>query len=55
MVLYKGRREQTEAELSSLLESLKARGERLPEGEIREVDVPGLERERTVLLLSRFA
>jgi 16S rRNA (guanine527-N7)-methyltransferase len=55
MVLYKGRREQTEAELSSLIESLKARGEPLPEGEIRDVDVPGLERERTVLLLSRSA
>ncbi|MFP4425980.1 MAG: 16S rRNA (guanine(527)-N(7))-methyltransferase RsmG [Spirochaetaceae bacterium] len=55
MVLYKGRRGQTEAELASLLEGLELRGEPSPKSEIRDVQVPGLGRERTVLLLSRSA
>lgn len=55
IVLYKGRRDQAEAELSRLFEALEARGERLPERVLRDVDVPGLERERTLLLLKRCA
>lgn len=55
MLFYKGRRDQTEAENSRLLEALEARGERLPETLIRDVDVPALERERTLLLIRRSA
>lgn len=51
MILYKGRREQVESELSVLRRELQEKSKEPPESEIREVDVPGLERERSVLIM----
>lgn len=51
MILYKGRREQAESELSGLERELRENGKQLPESTVLEVGVPGLERERSVLVM----
>lgn len=51
IMLYKGRREQAEEEVETLREQLQERDAEPPETSIEEVEVPGLGRERTVLLI----
>ena len=53
MLLYKGRLEQAEEELSRLREELQEQGREPPEALLRKVEVPALSRERSVLVLRR--
>lgn len=55
ILLYKGRRDQCEGEVERLEEALLLDGDALPDREIISLEVPGLERERTLLLFTMSA
>lgn len=55
VLLYKGRLEQVKKELEDLRGELLQEGKEPPEATIEGVDVPGLQRERSLLRIRKFA